>query len=94
VGRRYFQIIRGLDFCYVLENKVVLSFGNFGGQGFPQNFGDIVLDGRDGFSLRIFYVKNIAELKLCLMYIDDSSMIFVFLLHMFLVNNFQCEIVQ
>jgi hypothetical protein len=28
------------------------------------------------------------------MYIDDSSMIFVFLLHMFLVNNFQCEIVQ
>jgi hypothetical protein len=57
------------------------------------DFGNIVLDRRDGFSLRISYDKNITKLKLFLICIDDSSLIFVFLLHMFSVNNFQCKIV-
>jgi len=51
-------------------------------------FGDIVLDGRVGFYLRIYDDNKFKELKLCLMYIDDSSLIFVFMLHVFLVNNF------
>jgi hypothetical protein len=75
-----------------LENKVVLSFGDFGGQDCPQIFGDIVLAGRVGFALRISDVNKITELKLCLMCIDDSFLIFVFPLHMFSVNNFQCKI--
>jgi hypothetical protein len=34
-------------------------FGDFGGQGCPQIFGDIVLVGRVGFSLRIFDINKI-----------------------------------
>jgi hypothetical protein len=55
-------------------------------------FGDIVLAGRVGFSLRISDDNKITELKLCLMCIDDSSLIFVFPLHMFSVNNFSVKL--
>jgi hypothetical protein len=55
-------------------------------------FGDIVLDGRASFSLMIFDDTNITELKLRLMCIDDSSLIFVFPLHMFSVNNFSLKL--
>jgi hypothetical protein len=41
-----------------LEKNVVLNFGDFGGQG-CQFFGDILLVGRDGFSLRIIDYKKI-----------------------------------
>jgi hypothetical protein len=56
------------------------------------NFGDIVLVGRVGFSLMIFYDNKIKELKFCLMCIDDSSVIFVFPLYMFSVNNFSVKL--
>ena len=52
------------------------------------DFGDIILARRAGFSLRIFVDNKITELKFCLMCINDSSMIFLFLLHMFSINNF------
>ena len=55
-------------------------------------FGDIVLVGRISFSLRISNDNKITELKLCLMCIDDSSMIFVFPLHMFSVNDFSVKL--
>jgi hypothetical protein len=55
-------------------------------------FGDIVLAGRDGFSLRISNVNKITEVKLCLMCIYYSSLIFLFPLHMFLVNNFTVKL--
>jgi hypothetical protein len=56
------------------------------------DFGDIVFSVRAGFALRIYVVNKITTLKLCLMYIDDSSLIFVFPLHMFLVNNFSVKL--
>jgi hypothetical protein len=37
----------------------VLSFGDFGGQGCPQIFGDIVLARRASFSLGIYDVNKI-----------------------------------
>jgi hypothetical protein len=51
-------------------------------------FCDIVLVGRDVFSLGISNDNKFTELKLSLMCIDDSSLIFVFPLHMFSFNNF------
>ena len=55
-------------------------------------FGDIVLAGRVCFSHGISGYNKIIKLKLCLMCIDDSSLIFVFPLHMFLVNNFSVKL--
>jgi hypothetical protein len=55
-------------------------------------FGDIVLVGCAGFSLRISNDNKITEMKLCLMCIGDSAMIFVFLLHMFSINNFNVKV--
>jgi hypothetical protein len=66
---------RFFSFLLTLEDKV------------SSNFDDIVLVRRDGFSLGISDDKNIIELKLCLMCIDDSSLIFVFPLHMLSVDN-------
>jgi len=66
-----------------LEDKVVLSFGDFGGQGCPHIFGDIVLARRDGFSLGVSDDNKTKTLILCLMCIDDLSLIFLFPLHMF-----------
>jgi hypothetical protein len=63
-----------------LEDKVVLRFC------------DIVLVGKARFSLVIYDDNKITELKLCLMCIDDSSLVFVFPLHMFSVNNFSVKL--
>jgi hypothetical protein len=56
------------------------------------DFGDIVLDERAGFAHKISDDNKITELKLCLMCIDDSSLIFVFPMHMFSVNNFSVKL--
>jgi hypothetical protein len=57
-------------------------------------FGGFVLARRAGFSLRIYEINKVTEHKfvshIC---VDDSSLIFLFLLHIFSVNNFQCKIV-
>jgi hypothetical protein len=55
-------------------------------------FGDIVLIRRASFVLKIYDDNKITELKLCLMCIDDSFFIFLFPLHMFLVNNFSVKL--
>jgi hypothetical protein len=59
-----------------LENKVVLNFGDFGGQGCPHILVILYWLGGMVFPSRISDVNKITELKLCLMCIDDSSMIF------------------
>jgi hypothetical protein len=55
-------------------------------------FGDIVLVGRDIFSLGISNDNKITKLKLCFVCIDDSSLIFVFPLHIFSINNFSVKL--
>jgi hypothetical protein len=52
------------------------------------DFGDIIMDGKASFSIKILDDIEIIELKLYLMCIDDSSLIFVFSLDMFSINNF------
>jgi hypothetical protein len=76
----------------ILENEGVFNFCDFGGQGCPHNFGDFILVGRDSVSLMISNVNKITKPKLYLIYIDDSSMIFVFPLHIFPVNNFSVKL--
>jgi hypothetical protein len=56
------------------------------------DFGDIVFTDRDAFYLMISDDNKITELKLCLMCIDDLSLINVFLLHMFSVYNFSVKL--
>jgi hypothetical protein len=59
------------------------------------DFGDFVLAGRVGFALRISEIdKSYRTENLCLICVDDSSLILLFPLHIFSVNNFQCKIVQ
>jgi hypothetical protein len=41
-------------------------------------FGDIVLVGRDSFSLIIYEIEKFRKKKLCFMCIDDSSLILFF----------------
>jgi hypothetical protein len=59
------------------------------------DFGGFVLVGRVGFSLKISEINKVTKHKfvshIC---VDDSSMILLFPLHIFSVNNFQCKIVQ
>jgi hypothetical protein len=49
--------------------------------------------GRVGFSLRISEIDKVTEHKiLCLICVDDSSLILLFPLHIFSVNNFSVKL--
>jgi hypothetical protein len=87
VQRRFPEILSRFVFliCMVIGEQGCSQFWCLWRTRLSSDFGDIVLAGRVGFALRISDDNKITELKLCHMCIDDSSLIFVFPLHMFSV---------
>jgi hypothetical protein len=65
-----------------------------GGQGCPQILVILYWLGGLVFPSEFLNLIKLQNINLCLMCIDDSSLILLFLLHIFSVNNFQCKIVQ
>jgi hypothetical protein len=79
-------------FVWLLEEKVVLIFGDIvlvERIGFVLSLGDIE---RTSFVLRFEGLDKVLEHIYCVSCIDDSSLILLFPLHMFLVNNFSVNL--